>query len=111
MVQMASGNTARVLGYASRSGAMKATVFEVTETGSKSYTLNMLDISGNVLYQSTIVNGQVTDVQAIGGNSGCAGIYLKGFVETVLGTAAGGPVGFGVGMGMMMFDLWDNGCL
>jgi hypothetical protein len=104
------GGRALALGYANRNGRMEAAVFEVTETGPRSYSALAYDVQGNAIFSINVRDGHVTDAQSLG-QSGCAGVYLTGFAETVLGTATLGPAGFAFGMGMMMFSLWDNGCL
>lgn len=109
MTQSNMGNTARTLGYATKSGLGKAVVFEVTQTGAKSYIAKAMDVAGNALFNITVVDGNVVDVQGL--RTGCSGIYLRNFASVCLATAGTGPVGFGVSMAVMVFDLWDNGCI
>lgn len=110
MIQSNTGATARAVSYLKKGGVQKALVFEVSETGPRSYLAKAFDVSGTPMFQITVTGGVLTDVQALG-QFGCGGVYLRGFAQTVFATATAGPVGFAFGMGYMMFDLWDNGCL
>lgn len=88
-------------------------VFDVVETGVKRYSVKASDVSGVTMFTFNLNDGNVSDLQLSGPGTqtGCSGIYLTGMVGTIYGTATGGPLGFGIGMGLMIFNLWDNNCL
>jgi hypothetical protein len=112
MLLSQGSGTVRTVGYASRNGQNKALVFDVSETATNSYRAVAYDVSGTPMLQIEVVDGTVVQALPVGGTkTGCTGIALTGLVETAAATATGGLLGFGIGMGIMMFNLWDNDCL
>ncbi len=99
----------RVVGYATHNGQHKALAFEVTEKGLNEYEVKAYNLNGSPLFQYQISGGSVTGVQALGPVT-CSETYLVGLIGMGAGVT-GGPVGVGIGAGLMVWSLWRAGCI
>lgn len=109
-MQLAGNNqNVKVLGHVTQNGQNKALVFGVTQTSTREFQVKAHNIDGRLLFQYRLVDGNVTDVQAIGPMN-CSETYLVGLVGMAAGVS-GGPVGVGIGAACMMYSLWRSGCL